>query len=53
MKGFHWPKIDRKFKQCYIISYTLLESAVRPDIHSQSSRSHEAEPSRIWMTEGG
>ena len=36
-----------------IISRTLLESAVRSDIQPKSSRSLEAEPSGIWMTEGG
>ena len=36
-----------------IISYALLESGIRPDIQPKSSRSHEAEPSWIWMTEGG
>ena len=35
------------------ISYSLLESAIRPDIQPKSSRSHEAEPSAIWMTEDG
>ena len=35
------------------ISYALLESAIRPDIQPKSSISHEAEPSAIWMTEGG
>ena len=35
------------------ISYALLESAARPDIHSKSYRSQEAEPSLIWMVEGG
>ena len=36
----------------YNISYALLESAIRPDIQLKSSRSHEAKPSGIWMTEG-
>ena len=36
-----------------IISYALLESAIRPDIQPKSSRSHKAEWSGIWMTEGG
>ena len=36
-----------------IISYVLLQSAIRPDIQPKSSRSHEAEPSVIWMTGGG
>ena len=35
------------------ISYDLLESAIRPDIQPKPSRSNEAEPSVIWMTEGG
>ena len=35
------------------ISYALLESEIQPDIQSKSSRSHEAGPSVIWMTEGG
>ena len=34
------------------VSYALLESAIRPDMQPKSSRSHEAEPSGIWMTEG-
>ena len=33
-----------------IITYALLESAIRPAIQPKSSRSHEAEPSWIWMT---
>ena len=33
--------------------YALLESGIRPDIQLKSTRSHEAEPSVIWMTEGG
>ena len=36
-----------------IISYALLESAIRPGIQPKSSISHEGEPSGIWMTEGG
>ena len=39
-------------KMLYNISYALLESAIRPDIQPVSSRSHEAEPSGMWMTEG-
>ena len=35
-----------------VISYALLESSIRPDIQPKLSRSHEAEPSGIWMTEG-
>ena len=35
------------------ISYTPLESAVRPDIHPKSTLSHEGEPSGIWMTKDG
>ena len=30
-----------------------LESAIRPANQPKSARSHEAEPSGIWMTEGG
>ena len=37
---------------CYYYSYALFERAIRPDIQPKSSRSHEAEPSVIWMTEG-
>ena len=37
----------------HIVSYVLLESAIRPDIQSKLSRSQEAEPRVIWMTEGG
>ena len=36
----------------HAISYTLLESAMRPDIQPKSSRSHKVEPSVIWMIEG-
>ena len=36
-----------------IITYALLEGAIRPDIQPKSSRSHEAEQTWIWMTEGG
>ena len=39
-------------KAC-IISYAMLESAIQPDIQPKPSRSHDAEPSGIWMTEGG
>ena len=31
------------------ISYSLLESVVRPDIHPKSSRSHEVELSGLWV----
>ena len=37
----------------YIVSYALLESAIWPDIQPKSSKSHQAEPSGIWMAEGG
>ena len=37
----------------YNISYALLESGIGPSIQPNSSRSHEAEPNVIWMTEGG
>ena len=51
----------KDFSKCYLvrkmfsyladtISYTLLEIANRPDIQPKSSKSHEAEPSGIWMT---
>ena len=42
-----------EYYQRWIISYALLESAIWPDFHTKSSRSHKAEPSGIWMTEGG
>ena len=37
----------------YIISYALLESAIRPDFQPKSSKSHEAEPHGVLTTEGG
>ena len=40
------------FSPCLgIISYALLESAIRPDMQPKSSRSHEAEPTVIWRTD--
>ena len=51
-RQYIWPKYYILAQECNIISYALLESAILPNTHQKSSRSHEAEPSAIWMTEG-